>query len=269
MSFNNYADTEATWRLVDDLPRPAAVIVKHTNACGAATGADLGEAFAKAWDCDPLSAFGGVVAVNATLDAVTADRIAANFVEVVIVPDIDDEAAAILGAKRNLRVLVAPTPRSGGLDARRIEGGMLVQDADRVTVPAGDLLPDGWAVAAGGPVGAAMLAELGFAWVVAAHTRSNAIVISRSGSAVGVGAGDQSRVGAAERALARAGDRAVGAVAASDAFLPFRDGLDVLADAGVVAVIQPGGSVRDPEVVAAAEERGVTMVVTGTRHFRH
>ncbi len=242
MSFNNYADTEAAWRLVNDLDTAAAVIVKHTNACGAAIADTPGAAFAAAWECDPLSAFGGVVALNEGLDAATAEAIAANFVEVVIAPEVDEEAAAILAGKKNLRVLTAPAPGSDGLDLRRVEGGVLAQRYDGVTAVHDGALPEGWTVVAGGDPSSELLTELGLAWVVAAHTRSNAIVVVSNGAAVGVGAGDQSRIGAAERALHRAGGRAAGAVAASDAFLPFRDGLDTLAAAGIVALVEPGGS---------------------------
>ena len=264
MSFNNYADAEAAWRLVNDLEGPAATIVKHTNACGAAEADDLDRAFRAAWDCDPLSAFGGVVAVNRNLDSATAAAIAEYFVEVVIAPDITDEAAAVLAAKKNLRVLTTPPPRSADLDMRRVEAGLLVQERDVIS---GE--HEQWQVASARSPDAAEAAGLRFAWTVAAHTKSNAIVVAKDAAAVGIGAGDQSRVGAAERALVRAGDRADGAVAASDAFFPFRDGIDVLAAAGVSAVIEPGGSVRDGEIVAACDEHGMALVFTGRRHFRH
>jgi phosphoribosylaminoimidazolecarboxamide formyltransferase/IMP cyclohydrolase len=268
MSFNNFADTEAAWRLVCDLADPAAVVVKHTNACGAAVAATTGTAFRKAWDCDPLSAFGGVIALNRPLDVDTATAIVANFVEVVVCPEVDPGAAEVMAAKKNVRLLAAPHPEGEDLDLRRIERGLLVQRRDRI-VETSDRPPGGWSHVAGPEPSTEMLAGLGLAWTVCAHTKSNAIVVVRDGAAVGVGAGDQSRVGAAERALARAGNRAAGAVAASDAFLPFRDGLDVLADAGVAALVEPGGSMRDDEVIAAADERGVTLMFTGRRHFRH
>ncbi|HSF87661.1 MAG TPA: bifunctional phosphoribosylaminoimidazolecarboxamide formyltransferase/IMP cyclohydrolase [Acidimicrobiia bacterium] len=268
MSFNNYVDTEAAWRLVADLTDPSAVIVKHTNACGAASCDSVESAFGKAWDCDPLSAFGSVVALNRIVDAATAELIATHFVEVVIAPDIDADAAGVLAAKKNLRLLTASPPDGIDIDLRRIEHGVLLQRRDRISLGGGPL-PEGWDTVAGGPLRAGLAAELEFAWTVAAHTKSNAIVIAKDRAAVGVGAGDQSRVGAAERALARAGPRSRGSVAASDAFLPFRDSLDALADAGVVALVEPGGSVRDDEVIAAAEERGMTLVFTGRRHFRH
>ncbi len=264
MSFNNYADTEAAWRLVTELPDAAAVIVKHTNACGAASCDTTASAFDKAWECDPLSAFGGVVAINRPLDFETATQVVANYFEVVVAPEIAPAAVDVVASKRNLRVLEAPAPSVLDLDIRRVERGLLAQHRDVVVSDSAE-----WQVVAGDPLRAGLAAELEFAWTIVAHTKSNAVVVSKDRSAVGVGAGDQSRVGAAERALARAGGRAAGAVAASDAFLPFRDGLDVLADGGVVAVVEPGGSVRDDEVIAAAEERGMTLVFTGRRHFRH
>jgi phosphoribosylaminoimidazolecarboxamide formyltransferase/IMP cyclohydrolase len=270
MSFNNYADAEAAWRLAASFAEPAAVVVKHTNACGAAVCDTAASAFRKAWDCDPLSAFGGVIAVNRPIDQVTAEAIIANFAEVVIAPSIEEAALPVLATKKNLRVLAAPEPSDTDFDLRRIDHGLLVQDRDRVrTHERETALPEGWSVVAGDSPTAGLLADLEFAWTVAAHTKSNAIVIANNRAAVGVGAGDQSRVGAAERAIARAGDRARGGVAASDAFLPFRDGLDTLAGRGVVALIEPGGSRRDDEVVEAATEHGMTLIFTGRRHFRH
>ncbi len=269
MSFNNYVDAEAAWRLVNALEPPGAVIVKHTNPCGVAVGDELVLAFGNAWECDPLSAFGGVVALNRPLDASTALALGSGFVEVVVAPSVEEEAAAILAPKKNLRLLAAPPPHGGDLDLRRIEDGFVAQQRDRVVSVGAGGMPEGWKQVAGPEPDGAVLADLGLAWTVAAHTKSNAIVIARDGAAVGVGAGDQSRVGAAERALARAGERAGGAVAASDAFLPFRDGLDTLAAARVVALVQPGGSVRDAEVIEAADEHGMTLVLTGQRHFRH
>ncbi len=263
LSFNNLADAEATWALACAFDDPAVVIVKHTNPCGVAAREFQPAAFSAAWDCDPLSAFGGVVAVNRPLERETAEQIADVFVEVVIAPDVTPEAAEVLAAKKNLRVLIAPPVRVDDLDVRRLEGGALLQQRDGV----GDF--DGWEVPSARPPTDAERADLEFAWTVAAHTKSNAVVIAKDLAAIGVGAGDQSRVGAAERAVRRAGDRAQGAAAASDAFFPFRDGLDALADAGVTAVAEPGGSRRDDEVIAAADERGVALVFTGRRHFRH
>jgi phosphoribosylaminoimidazolecarboxamide formyltransferase/IMP cyclohydrolase len=263
MSFNNYADADAAWRLVNDLPKPSIAILKHMNTCGAATGSALVEAFSKAWACDPVSAFGGVVACNAELDAETARAIAEYFVEIVICPSIAEEAGAVLAQKKGLRVLVSPEPSGDNLDIRSIDDGFLVQVRDRPGSGGEE-----WDVRTRRPT-ATERRDLEMAWVIAAHTKSNAIVLVRDGAAIGVGAGDQSRVGAAERALARAGDRAVGAVCASDAFFPFRDGPDLLASAGVSAIIEPGGSMRDEEVIESASEHDVALVFTGERHFKH
>jgi phosphoribosylaminoimidazolecarboxamide formyltransferase/IMP cyclohydrolase len=261
MSFNNYVDAEAAWRLVSAYPGLVA-IVKHTNACGAAYGDDVAATFERAWACDPVSAFGGVIGVNGTLDAVTAKSIADKFVEVVVCARVDEEARRILESKENLRLLEAPPPGDGDLDLRRVEAGLLVQSRDSTA-------GEEWETVSEREPTEAERAELGFAWMVAMHTKSNAIVVVKEQAAVGVGAGDQSRVGAAERAIARAGERASGAVAASDAFFPFRDGLDVLARAGVTAVVEPGGSRNDQELIDAANEHGMALVFAGRRHFRH
>jgi len=263
MSFNNYADADAAWQLANDLPRGSVAILKHMNACGAAIGNSLREAFRKAWDCDPLSAFGGVVALNGPLDEGTALEISQYFVEVVIAQSISDQARAILAGKKNLRVLIAPAPSSHDLNVRTIDDGFLVQKRDAIQVATED-----WEARSREPTNDE-LQNLELGWVVAAHTKSNAIVVVKDGAAVGVGAGDQSRVGAAERALVKAGDRSVGAVAASDGFFPFRDGVDVLAAAGITAIVEPGGSIRDDEVIAAANERHIAIMFTNRRHFRH
>ena len=265
MSFNNYLDSEAAWRMVNEFTDPAGVVVKHANPCGLAVRPDLAAAFTAAWDCDPLSAYGGVVAVNRELDVETAARIAAaGFVEVVIVPDLAPGAAEELAPKQHLRLLVAPLPDPTDRDLRRIEGGFVVQDRDRwqLDEEPRDVVSDR-------PPEPDEAANLEFAWTVAAHAKSNAIVVARDRAAVGVGAGDQSRVGAAERAISKAGERTQGAVASSDAFLPFRDTLDTLAGSGVTAIIEPGGSKRDDEVIAAANEHGMALVFTSRRHFRH
>ena len=267
MSFNNYNDTEAAWRLANDLATPGCVVVKHANPAGAAEGDTIGLAFRAAWDCDPVSAFGGIVAVNAALDEDTARQIGEYFTEVVIAPAVTAAAAEVLAARKNLRVLVAPAPDGVDVELRSLENGVLAQVRDR---PQGiERWPDDWSVVSQQAPTESEQADLRFAWVVAAHTKSNAIVVATNRAAVGVGAGDQSRIGAAERALARAGDRSRGAVAASDAFFPFRDGLDKLARAGITAIIEPGGSVRDDEVVAAADEQGIALVFAHRRHFRH
>ena len=262
MSFNNYADTEAAWRLATDLGDGAVVVVKHTNAAGAARGHSITDAFDLAWAGDPLAAFGGVIAINGELDEKTAHALADRFVEVVVARSIHETALAALAPKKNVRVLSAPLPSADDSDYRRIEGGFLVQDRDRVEL-------EGWKTVSQREPSPEELEALRFAWVVVAHAKSNAIALAAGSQAVGVGAGDQSRVGAAERAVAKAGDRAVGAVAASDAFFPFRDGVDTLADAGVTAIVEPGGSMNDDEVVAAADERGLALVFTDRRHFRH
>jgi phosphoribosylaminoimidazolecarboxamide formyltransferase/IMP cyclohydrolase len=263
MSFNNYADADAAWRLASDLPQPSVAIVKHMNACGAAAAPSPGEAFAKAWACDPIAAFGGVVACNAELDADTARAISEYFVEIVICRAITDEASAVLAQKKNLRVLVAPDHSRHSLDIRSIDDGFLVQDRDSIASGG-----DNWETKTREPTETERR-DLEMAWIIAAHTKSNAIVLVKDGGAVGVGAGDQSRVGAVERALTRAGERAVGAACASDAFFPFRDGPDLLASAGVSAIIEPGGSMRDSEVIESADEHDVALVFTGERHFKH
>lgn len=261
MSFNNYVDADAAWRQVHELDEPACVIVKHTNPCGVAIAPTLEEAFNRAWACDPVSAFGSVVAVNRPLDEATATVMTeAGFIEVIVAPDVVDPAG--LATKRNLRVLVAPPPVRPGFDMRRVDGGFVAQQWDSVTL-------DGWEVASSRRPTEAEWADLRLAWKVAAHTKSNAIVIVGDGQAVGIGAGDQSRVGSAERAIRQAGERAGGASAASDAFFPFADGLEALAEAGVTAIVEPGGSVRDEEVIAAADAHGVALVFTGRRHFKH
>jgi phosphoribosylaminoimidazolecarboxamide formyltransferase / IMP cyclohydrolase len=262
MSLNNYMDSEAAWRLANDLPAPAVVVVKHTNPCGAASGGSVSNAFAEAWGGDPLAAFGGVIGINGRLDEPTASAIAERFVEVVIAGSADEAALERLAPRKNLRVIIARPPTGTDHDLRRVEGGFLVQDRDAIST-------EGWEVVSKREPTAEERASLEFAWVVAAHTKSNAIVLASRQKAVGVAAGDQSRVGAAERAVAKAGPRAQGAVAASDAFFPFRDGLDVLADAGVSAVAQPGGSRNDPEIIASADEHGLALMLTGRRHFRH
>ncbi|MDJ0952562.1 MAG: bifunctional phosphoribosylaminoimidazolecarboxamide formyltransferase/IMP cyclohydrolase [Acidimicrobiia bacterium] len=269
MSFNNYLDTEAAWRLVNEFTDPTAVIVKHANPCGVATRDTIREAFATAWECDPLSAFGGVIAVNGPIDEGAAGLVAENFVEVVIAPAVTNGAKEILSRKKNLRVLIAPAPKGRDLDLRRIENGFVAQRRDVVDLAAAGEMPQEWESVGERAVTLDLLADLRFAWTVAAHTKSNAIVVVNDRAAVGVGAGDQSRVGAAKRALAQAGDRAHGGVVASDGFFPFRDGVDRLGDAGVVAVVEPGGSMRDDEVVEAADEHGMAIVFTGKRHFRH
>ncbi len=263
MSFNNYADADAAWRLVNDLPAMSVAILKHMNACGAATGSSMADAFSKAWACDPVSSFGGVIALNGELDAETAKAISRYFVEIVMALSVTEDARAILAKKKNLRVLISSPPSEYDLDIRSVDAGYLVQKRDVVSSDTGS-----WEAKTRQPSDEEMR-DLQMAWVVCAHTKSNAIVLVKDGSAVGVGAGDQSRVGAAERALAKAGERASGAVCASDAFFPFRDGPDLLAEAGVTAIVEPGGSMRDDEVVESATEHDVALMFTGRRHFKH
>ena len=264
MSFNNHLDLDAARRLVHAVPEPAAVVVKHTNPCGVAIGSNLVEAYQRAWDCDPLSAFGGVVAFNRELDVETARAVVAGgFIEIVAADPVRTEALDVLSQRKDLRVVATGAPLNRGLDLRRVENGMVGQLWDG---------PDDteWSLATSREPTRPELANLRLAWTVAAHTKSNAVVIAREGMAVGIGAGDQSRVGAARRALVTAGaTRARGAVAASDAFFPFPDGVGLLAEAGVVAVVAPGGSKRDAEVVAEAERLGITLLVAERRHFRH
>ena len=262
MSFNNYADTEAAWRLVADLGEGTVAVIKHTNAAGVARHTSIRDAFDRAWAGDPLAAFGGIVAINGELDRETAGEISERFVEVVIATSATEDGLEALSAKENVRVFTSPLPSPSGEDYRRLEGGFLRQAMDAPQVA-------GWEVVSEREPSPTEVRDLEFAWVVAAHTKSNAIVIAREQQAVGVGAGDQSRVGAADRAVRKAGDRCRGAVAASDAFFPFRDGLDVLVDAGVTAVVEPGGSRNDQELIDASNERGVALVFTGKRHFKH
>jgi len=266
LSYNNLLDADAALALAaEHAARPFATIVKHTNPCGAAFGATLEEAYAGALDGDPVSAFGGVVGLSRPLDAATAARIAGIFTEVVVAPGFDEEALDVLSGKPSLRLLqVDPARPAGWVAVRSVAGGLLAQEPD----PGSDD-PAGWALQAGGPPGPDLLADLALAWSVAGHVKSNAIVLARDGRVVGVGAGQQSRVDSVRIAVAKAGERAQGAAAGSDAFFPFPDGVEALAAAGVRAVAQPGGSVRDAEVTAAAAAAGMAMLHTGRRHFRH
>lgn len=264
LSFNNISDLDAAMRLVAEFSDPAAVIVKHANPCGVAVAYSIEDAYRRANDCDPQSAFGGVVALNRTASADLAESLAEIFTEVVVAPAFDDQALEALRSQKNLRIMRAAagyaTPQR---EFKSALGGMLVQSTDELDNESN------WKVVSQVEPSAEQLADLKFAWTVCAHTKSNAIVLAKDGQAFGVGAGDQSRVGAAERAAERAAGRAEGGVAASEAFFPFRDGLDAVVAAGARAVVEPGGSVRDDEVVAAADEHGVALVFTGRRHFRH
>ncbi len=264
LSYLNLFDAEAAWRLVHRFDEPACVIVKHANPCGVAVAADVAEAHRLAHACDPVSAFGGIVAVNRPVSDEMAAALAPIFTEVVVAPRYDDDALERLTAKPNLRVLSAPLPSPRDLDARPVDGGLLVQQPDPVTIDRSAW----WVVTATEPP-PEQWDDLEFAWLVCAAVSSNAIVVAKDRQAFGIGAGQQNRVDSARLAVERAGERVIGGVGASDAFFPFRDGLDVLAAAGVTAVIQPGGSVRDAEVIDAADEHGIAMVFTGERHFRH
>jgi phosphoribosylaminoimidazolecarboxamide formyltransferase / IMP cyclohydrolase len=266
LSHNNLLDADAALAFAAEYAdRPFAVIVKHTNPCGAAWGPTLQEAYAAALEGDRVSAFGGVVGLSRPLDGATARRIAEVFTEVVLAPGFDDEAREVLSGKRSLRLLQVDLARpEGPLSLRSVAGGLLVQRPDL-----GRDDPAGWTLVAGDPPGQDVLTDLELAWATAKHVKSNAIVLARGGQVVGVGAGQQNRVDAARIAVARAGERAAGAAAGSDAFFPFPDGLELLAAAGVRAVAQPGGSVRDDEVTSAAIHAGITMLHTGRRHFRH
>ena len=266
LSFNNIQDAAAAAALVEEFDRPAAAIIKHTNPCGLALAEDLAEAYRKAYNCDPTSAYGGVVAVNRPLDAATAEQIASIFVEVVVAPSVEPDASEALAHKEKVRVLEARPVRAGaaGYDVRGLPGGFLAQTWDRdgfdrstcVVATKRSPTEDEWE-------------QLEFAWLTVKHVKSNAIVLARELTAVGVGAGQMSRVEAAQIAVRRAGERATGCVMASDAFFPFADGVQEGLRAGVTAVIQPGGSMRDATVVSAVDEAGGAMVLTGRRHFRH
>jgi phosphoribosylaminoimidazolecarboxamide formyltransferase/IMP cyclohydrolase len=264
MSFNNWLDAEAALMVAAALPAPAVVIVKHNNPCGAAMGETLERAYRKAFASDTVSAFGGVVAVNTELDAETAAAIAEVFTEVVVAPSLSPEARTILGGKQNLRLLLATVGPNPTPDVRLLPGGALVQDHDAVTEGRSEMK----VVSSREPT-TEEWRDLVFAWTVAARVKSNAIVFAKDGATVGVGAGQMSRVDSVEIAAKKAGERSSGAVMASDAFFPFRDGIDAAAAAGVTAVIQPGGSVRDDEIQQAVEEHNMAMVLTGRRHFRH
>jgi phosphoribosylaminoimidazolecarboxamide formyltransferase/IMP cyclohydrolase len=268
LSYNNVADADAAWECVKSFAEPACAIVKHANPCGVAIGENLFAAYAKAFKTDPISAFGGILAFNRALDRATAEAVGGQFAEVIIAPRLEPEARALLAAKANLRVLEVPLEHQAqAFEFKRVGGGLLVQSPDARETTRGDLK-----IATAKSPTDAQVADLLFAWKVARHVKSNAIVYARDGMTLGVGAGQMSRVDSARIAAQKAKSAGLpleGSCAASDAFFPFRDGLDVVVDAGAAAVIQPGGSMRDDEVIAAANERGIAMVFTGVRHFRH
>jgi phosphoribosylaminoimidazolecarboxamide formyltransferase/IMP cyclohydrolase len=280
LSYNNINDTDAAFELVaefDPKQTAAVAIIKHANPCGVGVGTSLKEAYAKALRCDPVSAFGGIVAVNRPLDAEAAEEIVKTFTEVIIAPEASDEAIALIAAKKNLRLLVAgglPDPRASGMTAKSVSGGLLVQNRDNAVVDDLDLK----VVTKRVPT-EAELADLKFAFRIAKHVKSNAIVYAKDGATVGVGAGQMSRVDSSRIAASKARDASEaaglsepltkGSVVASDAFFPFADGLISAIEAGATAVIQPGGSMRDDDVIKASDEHGIAMVFTGVRHFRH
>ncbi len=270
MSYNNYVDADAAWRAAHDHGDLATVaVVKHTNPCGIAVGADVAGAHRKAHATDPVSAFGGVIATNREVSAAMAEQVAEVFTEVVVAPSYAPGALEILTRKKNVRLLRLPDEAGRGrVEMRPISGGMLLQHRDLIDAPGDD--PSSWTLATGDPVlPDDVLADLAFAWRACRAVKSNAILLASDGAAVGIGMGQVNRVDSARLAVARAGDRARGSVAASDAFFPFPDGLEVLLEAGVRAVVQPGGSVRDEQVVEAAAAAGVALYLTGTRHFAH
>ncbi|MFF4572355.1 bifunctional phosphoribosylaminoimidazolecarboxamide formyltransferase/IMP cyclohydrolase [Streptomyces sp. NPDC001410] len=268
MSYNNYTDTDAARRAAYDHDEPCVAIIKHANPCGIAVGADVAEAHRKAHACDPLSAFGGVIAVNRPVSKEMAEQVAEIFTEVIVAPGYEDGALEALTKKKNIRVLKAATGPANPVEVKPIDGGVLLQETDRLQAEGDD--PANWTLASGAALSADELAELAFAWRACRAVKSNAILLAKDGASVGVGMGQVNRVDSAKLAVERAGaERAEGSYAASDAFFPFPDGLEVLTAAGVKAVVQPGGSVRDELVVEAAKKAGVTMYFTGTRHFFH
>ena len=267
LSFNNIVDLEAAYGIVAEFSEPAAAIVKHTNPCGAATAENIAVAYKLAYEADPVSAFGGIVALNRPVDRESAEQLKQIFLEAIIAPAFEENALAILGAKKNVRLLEAALPKPDAkprYDIKTVSGGILVQSNDAADVPATE-----WKLVTKRAPSAAELKELELAWKVVKHVKSNAIVVARDGRTLGVGAGQMNRVGSAEIALKQAGEAARGAVLSSDAFFPFRDTVDAAAKAGITAIIQPGGSMRDGESIAAADEHGIAMVFTNMRHFKH
>ncbi|MCZ6512733.1 MAG: bifunctional phosphoribosylaminoimidazolecarboxamide formyltransferase/IMP cyclohydrolase, partial [Nitrospinae bacterium] len=268
LSFNNYIDMNAAWELALEFEASAAVVIKHTNPCGTASGKDQMEVFVKARETDPMSAFGGVLGFNRTVTAATAEEIVKNFVEVIIAPDYEPAALALFAKKKNVRVMQMPAleghSKKSRMDLKRIGGGLLIQDTDELTLD-----PDQLKVVTKIQPDDTTLEELKFAWKVAKHVKSNAIVYARGRETVGIGAGQMSRVDSARLAIEKANKEVKGCVMASDAFFPFRDAIDAAAEQGIRAIIQPGGSIRDEEIIKAADEHKIAMVFTGIRHFKH
>ncbi|EFG46377.1 phosphoribosylaminoimidazolecarboxamide formyltransferase/IMP cyclohydrolase [Brevibacterium mcbrellneri ATCC 49030] len=268
MSYNNYQDTDAAVRTAYDFDEPAVAIIKHANPCGVAVGSTIEEAHTRAHECDSVSAFGGVIATNRPVTVALAEQIAPIFTEVVAAPSFEEGAAEVLQKKKNIRLLELGDVSFAPTEFRSISGGILVQERDVYQAP-GDK-PDNWTLATGEPADDATLADLVFAWRAVRSVKSNAILLAKDGASVGIGMGQVNRVDSARLAVSRAGEeRARGSVVASDAFFPFADGLEVLIEAGVRAVVQPGGSIRDEEVIEAARKAGLTLYLTGTRHFFH
>ncbi len=268
MSYNNYVDTDAARRAANDFDGPAVAVVKHANPCGIATGVDIAQAHAKAHACDPVSAFGGVIAANRPVSVAMAHQVADVFTEVIVAPDYEEGAIDVLRRKKNIRILRAEPRDDRRTEYRQISGGVLVQMRDKIDAP-GDHA-SAWTLVSGAAADSATLADLEFAWTAIRAVKSNAILLAKDCASVGVGMGQVNRVDSCALAIERAGaKRAQGSVAASDAFFPFADGLQTLIDAGIAAIVQPGGSVRDDEVIAAAKAANVTMYFTHTRHFFH
>jgi len=268
MSYNNYVDADAARRAAYDFAEPCVAIIKHSNPCGIAIGADIADAYAKALACDPLSAYGGVVAANGIVTVAMAHRMTESSADVVVAPDYEEAALGVLSRKwKNVRLLRCPPRGSSPSEFRQVSGGLLLQSTDQIDAPGDD--PQRWELKAGDPADAATLADLTFAWRACRAVKSNAILLASGGASVGVGMGQVNRVDSARLAVARAGNRAAGSVAASDAYFPFPDGFEILAEAGVRAVAEPGGSIRDGIVIEAAQTAGVTLYFTGVRHFYH
>ena len=267
MSFNNYSDADAAWRAAYDHTGPCVAIIKHANPCGIAIGKDIADAYTKAHECDSVSAFGGVVAANRIVTTQMAQALSEVFTEVLIAPGYESAALDILTQKSSIRILECIPMTTSPLELRPVSGGMLLQQVDAINAP-GDS-SSAWKLVAGSQVNAETMKDLEFAWRAIRSVKSNAILLAKNGASVGVGMGQVNRVDSAELAVKRAGDRAAGSVASSDAFFPFTDGLQILISAGVTAVVSPGGSVRDEEVIAAANHAGISLYFTGTRHFSH
>ncbi|MFC4375659.1 bifunctional phosphoribosylaminoimidazolecarboxamide formyltransferase/IMP cyclohydrolase [Nocardia halotolerans] len=267
MSYNNYTDGDAAWRAAFDFDEPAVAVIKHANPCGIAVGADIAEAHRKAHATDPVSAYGGVIAANREVSVAMAEQVAEIFTEVIVAPGYAPGAVEVLQRKKNVRVLVAEAPQRKGVELRPISGGALLQERDVLDAAGDD--PANWTLAAGDPADATTLADLEFAWRACRAVKSNAILLADDGAAVGVGMGQVNRVDSCKLAVERAGERAKGSVAASDAFFPFSDGPQILVAAGVRAIVHPGGSIRDKDTVELCKEAGVTLYLTGARHFAH